>query len=395
MDETDVLKFEDYEFIKQIQSGELDVITWLTEQDEESIRNRICSRIPVDMDISEGSYLYDATEPSNIEFAIAYFMLRNVILLAFPQHSFGEWIDYAAALRGMSRNPAKYATGKVTIKGAAGTVIPSGTIFSNTIPAGSDMEPKYYNTIEEAVIGDDGIISVKIQAEVAGTEGNANAGEINLNIQDVKDIVSVTNETALKNGVAEESDESLVARILEAARDQATSGNVKSYKKWAKEVSGVADVDVVPLWNGPGTVKVIIVGNGGVPIPELINDVKEYLDPADHEGEGEGCAPIGAVVTVVTVENFVLDIWIESIEVATNFLEAEAKNNIYVGLKTSIAEIGIGGLIRRRDIEDSIKHAEGIVDFGRVLVNGSDKNIQVGAHLKPIIGEVTYGRVTE
>lgn len=391
MGETDVVSFRDYDFIRQIQSGELDVITWLAEQDEDSIRDRVYSRIPDDLDVSEGSYLYDATEPSNTEFAIAYFMLRNIIYIAFPQHSFGEWLDYAAALRGMSRNPATYATGKLTIRGAIGTVIPLGSVFSNTIPNGSTIETKYYSTIEEAVIGDEGIVEVTIQADTAGTEGNANAGEINLNIQDIKDIISVMNEKALTNGVAEESDKSLTARILEAARNQSTSGNQKSYKKWAKEVSGVVDVDVVPIWAGPGTVKVIIVGEGGIPIPDLIGQVKEHLDPADHEGEGVGCAPIGAVVTVATVENFVLNIWIQSIEVADNYPEADAKENIYASLKQSISEIRIGGLIRLRDTEDAIKHAEGILDFGDVRINGLDRNIQVGAHLKPIIGEVTYG----
>lgn len=384
------VRFNDYEFIRKIQSGELDVITWLSEQDEESIRERIYERIDDDLDVSEGSYLYDATEPSNVEFAIAYFMLKNIILLAFPQHSFDEWLDMAAAMRGVYRNKARYATGKLTVKGAAGTVIPAGTRFSNTIPFGSTIEPKYYSTMEEAVIDDSGKTEIPIQADEPGAKGNAKAGEVNLNIQDVKDIESVTNEKPIQNGVDQESDANLLERVLEAARNTSTSGNKKSYRKWAKEVSGVADAEVISLWNGPGTVKVIIVGDGGKPIPELISDVKEHLDPSDHEGEGEGCAPIGAVVTVSTVENLIINVSIASIEVSVGYETEQAKINIKTAIAASIAKVGIGGMVRIREVEDSIKHAEGIVDFGKVLINGSDENIQASAYLKPIVGEVTY-----
>lgn len=384
------VRFDDYEFIRKIQSGELDVITWLSGQDEESIRERINERIDDDLDVSEGSYLYDATEPSNVEFAIAYFMLKNIILLAFPQHSFDEWLDMAAAMRGVYRNKARYATGKLVVKGSAGTVIPAGTRFSNTIPFGSTIEPKYYSTMEEAVIDESGKVEIPIQADEPGAKGNAKVGEINLNIQDVKDIESVTNEKPIQNGVDQEKDVNLLERVLEAARNTSTSGNKKSYRKWAKEVSGVADAEVIPLWKGPGTVKVIIVGDGGKPIPELISDVKEYLDPSDHEGEGEGCAPIGAVVTVSTVENLIINVSIASIEVSAGYETEQAKINIKAAIAASIAKVGIGGMVRIREVEDSIKHAEGIVDFGKVLINGSDENIQASAYLKPIVGEVTY-----
>lgn len=93
-------KLPSYDFIKMIQEGNLDVVEWLALQDEESIRERIYKRVPEGLDISVGSYEYDAIEPTNTEFAIVYFMLKNIILLAFPQYSFGEWLTLAAASRG-------------------------------------------------------------------------------------------------------------------------------------------------------------------------------------------------------------------------------------------------------------------------------------------------------
>ena len=127
-------KLSSYEFIKMIQEGTLDVIEWLALQDEESIRERVYERVPEALDISVGSYEYDAIEPTNTEFAVVYFMLRNVILLAFPQHSFGKWLTLSAASHGIYRKNATYASGKLLITGAAGTIIPAGTKFSNVIP---------------------------------------------------------------------------------------------------------------------------------------------------------------------------------------------------------------------------------------------------------------------
>lgn len=389
----DSLNF-DYDFIRKIQSGEIDVVDWLAAQDETTIRSRIYARVPEDIDVSVGSYEYDALEPSNIEFAVTYFMLRNIILLAFPQYTFGKWLTYAAAARGVYRNAAKYATGKLLITGAVGTKIPEGTKFSNVIPQGSTVKTKYYTTTAIAVIPEAGKTEVEIVADEAGTAGNAFANEITLNIESVKNITSVTNREPLTTGVDEENDESLLARLLEVARYQSASGNKKSYVIWAKEVSGVSEVDVVPLWNGPGSVKVIIVGDGGKPIPELIKEVKEHLDPSDHEGEGEGRAPIGAIVTVTTVENLIINVSIASVEIGSGYEVGQVKSNIENALSSYVSGVSIGSIVRMRAAEDAIKHAAGVVDFGLVLLNGKSENIQVAAHLKSVLGEVTIGGYT-
>lgn len=381
--------YTDYDFIQQIRSGELDVITWLSEQDEESIRDRLYSRLDETLDVSEGSYMYDALEPTNIEFSIAYFMLRNIILLAFPQYSFGEYLTLAAASKGVYRNQARYATGVLNIEAEYGTIIPEGAKFSNSIPEGSDIEPKYYSVTKSVVISEQ-ISEVQIKADLAGTQGNAKQNEINLNIQDIQGILSVANPIPITNGIDEESDESLLERLLERVRNPTSSGNKKDYVIWAKEVSGVQDAVCIPLWNGPGTVKVIIVGEQGMPIPELINEVKEYLDPKDHEGEGEGKAPIGAVVTVTTVETIQVKIDVYNIEIAEQYELKEVKENIEEAIRQYILKINIGGKVRIRDVEDSIKHVDGIIDFGKVLLNGESINIDIEANLKASFGGVTF-----
>lgn len=382
----------EYEIIEKIRTGELDVVSWLAEQDEVSIRERIYRRVDDNLDVSEGSYLYDALEPSNVEFGISYFMLHNIILLAFPQYTFGKWLTLSAAARGVTRNAARTATGYLTVKADVGTIIPAGTKFSNTIPSGSDIEPKYYSTIEQTVVGESGEAQIHIRADILGVAGNASVGEINLNVQDIKKITSIINTAPLVNGVDEESDESLLERLLEKVRNPPSSGNKKDYERWAKEVSGVMDAVCIPLWDGPGTVKVVIMGKGGEAIPELIQEVKEYLDPTDHEGEGEGCAPVGAVVTVGTIEPFQIKVRIDDLSLMSGYELDSIKADIEKAIVKYVAEVGIGVTVRLRYIEDAIKHVLGVYDFGKVFVNGQDTNVSVPVNLKPVVltGGVTF-----
>lgn len=378
------------EIIKQIQDGTLDVMEWLAVQSEDTIRKRIYARVPEGLDLSVGSYEYDAIEPTNIEFALTYFLLRNIILLAFPQNSFGKWLTLAAAAKGVYRKEATYAKGILKITGLYKTVIPAGVKFSNTVSNNSSVKLKYYTTQEEVIINENGIAEVYVISDEIGSFGNVSAGEINLNISDIPNLTSIKNEVAFTNGTEEEKDSSLLERLLERVRNPVSSGNKKAYEQWAKEVAGVENVEVVSLWNGPGTVKVIIIGEEGKAIPDLIDTVKEYLDPKEYEGKGEGKASVGAVVTVVTIENFPIQIDIYGLEYEEGYTFLMLKENLIVSIKKEIAKVKIGGLVRIHYVEQSIRSVKGIKDFQKVLLNKTEDNIQVSEYLKASVGEVFF-----
>lgn len=384
------MSMPNYEFIEKIKNGSLDVIEWLASQNEEKIRERVYDRIPEGLDISVGSYEYDAIEPTNAEFAVAYFMLRNVILLAFPQYSFGEWLTLSAAAHGVYRKNATHASGKLLIKGIVGTAIPAGTKFSNTISADSALSVKYYTSQRYAVIEDNGQVEIEIVSDEIGSAGNAQVNEINLNLSGIKNLIFIGNPVAITNGADEEDDESLLSRLLDKVKNPTSGGNKNDYKQWAKEIPGVAEAEVIPLWNGPGTVQVIIIGQGGSPIPDLVDRVKEYLDPADHEGEGEGKAPIGAVVTVITTEIYAIRIDIIGLEFEAGYNLVNTRQNMIEAVKEEVSKVSIGGLVRIHYVEDAVKHVPGVKDFGSILMNKSSSNIQTPIHLKPSVGEVYF-----
>src|SRR5690606_3897420 len=99
-------------------------------------------------------------------------------------------------------------------------------------------------------------------------------------------------------------------RILDRHQNKSMSGAIRDYERWAQEVPGVGGVTVIPEWNGPGTVKLIIVDANGEPAnQQLIENVQNYIAPED----GDGLAPIGAEVTVAAPTRTEIDIDVDLI----------------------------------------------------------------------------------
>ena len=137
-----------------------------------------------------------------------------------------------------------------------------------------------------------GTADIPVEAVNSGEAGDVKENTITVIPMSIPGITAVTNAEATSGGYDEEDDEDLLKRYLEKVRLPATSGNKYEYYEWAKSVSGVGDARVIPIWNGPGTVKVIIVdANMQVAPASLIQSVADYI---------ETVRPIGATVTVVS-----------------------------------------------------------------------------------------------
>ena len=84
-------------------------------------------------------------------------------------------------------------------------------------------------------------------------------------------------------------------RFIKVVNNPSASGNKNHYEEWALEVNGVGRAVVYPLWNGNGTVKVMIVGNDNKPVSDEIVEACEL-----HISEN---MPIGCQLTVTTPTN--------------------------------------------------------------------------------------------
>lgn len=156
---------------------------------------------------------------------------ENVYYSAYRKTAEGRQLDALLPYSGITRNPATFASGTVKFNGTAGTPIELGTAV------GKEDETLYY-TIEDAVVGQDGTVTVEIMAQVAGVAGNADVGTINQIINPVDGLNTVTNEVALVDGKEQETDQEVRERAG-LAIDGLGSGTTTSIRTELLGVPGV------------------------------------------------------------------------------------------------------------------------------------------------------------
>ena len=360
------------------------------QENEETIHRRMLEKAPPGISAKEGDFFWDATRPTAIEKAeVTQLKLQNILRLAFPQTSYGQYLDFLGEMKGVFRHPATPATGTVIFTGQPGTVIPAGFVVlteaAGTFPA---IE---FKARERVQIGEDGTVIVAAECLEPGTIGNVAANTITLLSEPINGIASVTNLEPFTGGTGVEDDESYRERVL-AAYDESLSGAKKDYIRWAKEVPGVEAVYVVPLWNGPGTVKVLIMDSNGQPAnQDLIEAVQNHIAPDGNLGGG--LAPIGADVTVEAPEVFEVNITL-TIVLKDGYTLEDVMEDLIANIKQFLGtyEINTGDRPLDRITVTRLGHiilsTEGIADYSGLTVNNNDEYVEIPEQEIPILGEV-------
>ncbi|GAW28517.1 hypothetical protein ULO1_27410, partial [Carboxydocella sp. ULO1] len=70
-----------------------DLPEYLTDQNFETILQRMLDSLPDDLDKSEGSFIYDALSPAAIELALAAIWAQEVLRRGFASTTFGQYLD--------------------------------------------------------------------------------------------------------------------------------------------------------------------------------------------------------------------------------------------------------------------------------------------------------------
>lgn len=192
------------------------------------------------------------------------------------KYSEGAYLDNLCAIKGMAREPATPATCtiKFTLSDArtSATGIPGGTRI-----AAGDI---YFATNEYLEISA-GSLTGEVQATAidAGTVGNTvSIGEINVLVDPIPYVASVTNVTAARGGAEIESDEELTERAYMAASSYSVAGPADAYIYHAKQAR--ADIGDVIAYSPSATAVniVFILSDGGLPGESDIQAVKDYLN---------------------------------------------------------------------------------------------------------------------
>lgn len=338
----------------------------------EKIKEDIISRLSTDIDTREGSFMNDMISAVAYEIWKVYQSLDAVIPIAFVDETSGEYIDKRCAEYGIKRKTGTKA--KVTLKltGTDGTVVPKGKVFLTA--DGLQFE------IDEDVTIKNGTATVKATAIEVGKEYNVEAGTITRQLVSLSGLLSVTNDELATGGTDQESDAALVQRLYDFLQNPATSGNVAHYRQWALEVDGVGAAKVFPLWNGPGTVKVLIVGNDHGPVDETI-----VQNCAVHIEENR---PIGATVTVESAKG--LEIIVSANVVIDNSTTIDkVEEKFKAALNEYLKSIAFEKytLVYNR-IAYMLLGIDGVTDFTSLTVNGGTENIIIADNQVPVLGTV-------
>lgn len=347
--------------------------------DKEEILQNLLDVIDDKYDKRPGSFIYDALAPVAEQMAKTDESIDAAKDKLSIENLSGDELEQRVQERtGITRRAATHAIGSVTLTGTG--TINIGDLFET--PGGIQFQ-----SIESKAITSSG--SVTIEAVIAGSGGIVSSSTITLFPVTLAGFTAVTNLDPTQDGFDAESDADLLGRYFDRIQTPSTSGNKNQFRNWAKEVAGVGDAKVIPLWFGDNTVKIVIINSARQPSSaQLVTDVQEYIDPGSS-GTGDGVAPITAFVTVESATGVDVNVS-ANITLSTGFTLQQAVDNFTDDLIEYLASIAfIESIVSYAKVGSILLSTEGVADYTNLLVNGGITNPNILPEEVAIVGTVT------
>ena len=341
-------------------------------QTYEVIKQRILDNINIDIDKREGSFTSNMVSPLSEELAKAYINMSDILSLGFIEDNFDIFLEKRVGELGVYRKQGSKAIGEIKVEGQNGATIENGTIIKS-----NDL---YFTVLNDIELPNDNTIYV--EANEVGYKYNLLANTEFELVEKNEKITKLVNEINFTNGVDVETDEDLRKRFVKVVNNPSTSGNKNHYEEWALEVNGVGRAIVYPLWNGNGTVKVMVIGNDNKPVAEeIIEACKLHI---------EENMPIGCQLTVITPS--LLDVVIKAdVELKEGYVledvEIEFKNSLNEYLK------GVINNLTYSKVYGLLVNLPAVGDVNSLLINNSNNNIVIAEDKIVHISQVKISEV--
>lgn len=361
----------------------------------EKLLDDVLNNAPKGIDTRKGSIFYDAVSGILLKVAKLYTDLDLVLEMTTLSTATGDALDARASEYGMFRRaatPAQYRA-----------------IFDGVTP--QNGERFYYDGAYFLVrtVEDKGETVYVFEAEIPGESGNnIYEGTPAVPAYNIDGLISATFGYIYENGSDDEDDESLRTRVQEKIAGPAENGNKQHYKTWCESFDGIGRARIFPLWNGPNTVKAVLIDGEGKPCSEAkVAEVQEYIDPATKgytavvsgktftvgDGVGDGVANIGAHFTATAAAPVIVDVSFKA-EFARGALvdavKQEATDAISAYLKGLV--LGEDGesdvVVKKNSIGAILSGLHTILDYDELKLNGEEENITTGGDDVPVLGEV-------
>ena len=212
----------------------------------EDILKEVLNNAPPGIDTRQGSIYYDSVAGICLTIARLYTDIETQGRLVTIVRAVGEELTVKAAEYGIARHPAAPAKYHFSYEGEKPSV---GERFYND---GSYFVLMY---------SDDGYYY--LQAEAAGAEPLISSGTAAIPVNEIAGMTAATFGELIESGTEEEDDDSLRTRVQEKIAGPAENGNKQHYKSWCESIDGIGHARIYPLWNGPNTVKAVLIDSSG------------------------------------------------------------------------------------------------------------------------------------
>lgn len=351
-----------------------------------SIWESIVSNLDTGLIDNEGSFVRDVLAPAVLEIYKVYKSMDALEPMFYIDETSGPYIDKMAGIFGLTRKSGTRASCTMTLQGTAGAVIPAGTAFLTVDGLAF--------TLDADVTLTGGTGSGTATAAVAGAIYNIGAGEL-VRLQSSVFQLSSWSNTAAAGGTDGETDKALVTRFYSSLATPGSSGNAYHYQAWATEVSGVGGARVIGLWDGPGTVKVILIADDmGAVDAAVLSEAAAYIETQ---------RPVGADVTVVSATETQISVSAavtlsDGADLSAVTQQLRAALEVYLTALTLSAfpvtynaELDtVGGLtVSYHMIATLLMECDGVEDFSSLTVNGGTANVTMGSAAVPVLSGVT------
>ena len=345
---------------------------------QETILNRMLSDIDDTYDKSKGQFVYDILSSVAKEFETGYAENEKKTINNHIANATGRDLEeLVKQYANMDRKKATYSNGKVKITADVGSKFLTGNLVS--------IGSVNYAADKDYVADSSGIIEANVVCTELGSVGNTKENTIIYFPKTISGLKSVTNKKEFNNGYDEETDQELRDRYYEKIGNPETSGNVAQLKYWAKSVTGVGDAKVIECWDGPGTVKIIIIdSNKDVASDELCNTVKDYIESVRPACSG--------TLTVESAISTVININMVAKVDTSQYNIGEIKADIESNLAQYLKDVSFGqSTVSYFAIADKIFNSKGVKNLVSLEINGSKEDISITENQIAELGSVVYG----
>ncbi len=359
----------------------------------ERLLEDVLSNAPEGIDTRQGSIFFDSVSGILLKVAKLYTDLDLIMKLVSVVTATGEALDTRASEYGLTRLAPTRAKYYATFEGVVPKIGERFYIDGQYFMLKQNLETGLYY----------------FEAEIAGIGGNEiynNTPAVPVN--NINGLISATFGMVYENGTDAEDDESLRGRVQEKIAGPAENGNKQHYKTWCESIDGVGLARIFPLWNGPNTVKAVLIDSTGQPCSaEKVAEVQNYIDPAENgytatvdgktyivgDGLGEGVANLGAHFTAVGANPFVISVTFKA-ELSSGATEDTAEREAAEAIEEYLRELvltttNVADIVIRISVVGAIlSKLQSLLDYSELRLNGENHNIIPGEDDVPILGEV-------